>query len=253
MVWRLLRDPISIRLEALKGGDQGSDRQGAFGLREKPKWRSLRPKSMAVWGIWAWGDVGCGMRILVLFAHPLETSFVAALHRRIVETIRVRGHEVDDLDLYAERFDPVLSRQAYIDYLDTVANRAQVGAYVDRLLAAEALIVVSPIWHDGFPAILKGYFDRVFLPGVSFKIDQHGIFWPTLSNIKRLVVVCGYGADRQRTSRIGDPVRHFVTRSLAEIAPGARCEYIALYGMDAATPLRRTQYLKRVTRHFGAW
>ncbi len=42
------------------------------------------------------------MRILVLFAHPVETSFVAALHRRVVETLRARGHEVDDLDLYAE-------------------------------------------------------------------------------------------------------------------------------------------------------
>ena len=67
------------------------------------------------------------MRILVLFAHPLETSFVAALHARIVETLCGRGHEVDDLDLYAERFDPVLSRQTLIDYLDPVANRGRVG------------------------------------------------------------------------------------------------------------------------------
>ena len=116
------------------------------------------------------------MRILVLFAHPLETSFVSALHARIVETLRLRGHEVDDLDLYAEGFDPVLSRQTLIDYLDTCANRARVGPYVERLLAAEALVLVSPVWHDGFPAILKGYFDRVFLPGVSFKVDQHGVF-----------------------------------------------------------------------------
>src|SRR5260370_39400360 len=154
------------------------------------------------------------MRILVLFAHPLETRFVAALHARILETLSVRGHEVDDLDLYAERFDPVMSRQTFIDYLDTVANRARVAPYVERLLAAEALIIVFPIWHDGLPAILKGYFDCVFLPGVAFKIDQHGVFWPTLSNIKRLAAVCGYGADRQRTSRMGDPVRRFVTRSL---------------------------------------
>ena len=199
------------------------------------------------------GDVGRGMRILVLFAHPLETSFVAALHARIIETLRMRGHEVDDLDLYAERFDPVMSRQTFIDYLDTVANRARVGPYVERLVAAEALIMVSPIWHDGLPAILKGYFDCVFLPGVCFKIDQHGVFWPTLSNIKRLAAVCGYGADRRRTARMGDPVRRFVRRSLGDICPDARCDYIALYGIDAATPQRRAQYLKRVTRSFSTW
>lgn len=193
------------------------------------------------------------MRILVLFAHPIETSFVAALHARIVETLRARRHEVDDLDLYAERFDPVLSRQTLIDYLDTAANRARVGPYVERLLASEALVVVSPVWHDGFPAILKGYFDCVFLPGVSFKVDRNGGFWPILSNIKRLAAVCGYGADRQRESRVGDPLRRFVTRSLAETAPCAKCDYIALYGLDAATRERRAYYLKRMTRVFSAW
>ena len=137
---------------------------------------------------------------------------MAALHARIVETLRMRGHEVDDLDLYAEAFDPVLSRQTFIDYLNTVANRARVGPYVERLLAAEALVVVSPVWHDGFPAILKGYFDRVFLPGVSFEIDQHGVFRPTLLNIKRLAAVCVHGADRRRTSHFGEPARRFIMR-----------------------------------------
>ena len=113
------------------------------------------------------------MRILVLFAHPLETGFAAGVHKRVVETLRGRGHEVDDLDLYAEHFDPVLPRETLANYLDTAANRAPVGRYVERLLAAEGLVIVSPVWHDGFPAILKGFFDRVFLPGVSFKLD-HG-------------------------------------------------------------------------------
>ena len=193
------------------------------------------------------------MRILVVFAHPLETSFVSALHVQIVETLGLRGHEVDDLDLYAEGFDPVLSRQTFVDYLDTGANRARVGPYVDRLLAAEALILVSPVWHDGLPAILKGYFDCVFLPGVSFEIDRDGVFRPMLLNIKRLTAVCVYGADRRRTSHVGDPVRHFVMRGLAENTPCARCEYIALYSMDGATPQRRAQYLRRVTRNFSAW
>ena len=193
------------------------------------------------------------MRILILFAHPLETSFMAAVHTRIVETLRARGHEVDDHDLYAAKFDPVLARQTIIHYLDPAANRECVGPCGDRLLAAEALVLVSPIWHDGFPAILKGYFDCVFLPGVSYAIGPDGTFFPILSNIKRLAAVCGYGADRRRTVRVGDPVRHFVKRSLAETFPCARCDYIALYGLDAAAPDIRVKYLERVTRNFRAW
>ena len=51
------------------------------------------------------------MRVLVLYAHPVETSYNAALHRAAVEAMKASGHEVDDCDLYAEGFDPVMSRQ----------------------------------------------------------------------------------------------------------------------------------------------
>lgn len=46
------------------------------------------------------------MRVLVLYAHPVETSFNAALHRQVVASLREAGHEVDDCDLYAENFNP---------------------------------------------------------------------------------------------------------------------------------------------------
>ena len=137
------------------------------------------------------------MRILVLFAHPLETSFVAALHARIVETLRLRGHEVDDLDLYAELRSGAVAPNPH----RLSGHEGQSGASWSLCRTAARRGCPHrgvPIWHDGFPAILKGYFDCVFLPGVSFEIDRHGVFLPTLPNIKRLAAVCGYGADRKR-------------------------------------------------------
>ena len=71
------------------------------------------------------------MRILVVFAHPLETSFVSALHARVVEILRAGGHMVDDLDLYAEKFDPVMSREQFAHYVDTSVNTREVEPYVD--------------------------------------------------------------------------------------------------------------------------
>ena len=110
------------------------------------------------------------MRVLVLFAHPLESSFGAALHAKSVQSLRARGHEVDDCDLYAEGFDPVMTRQDRIEYFDLSVNRRRVALYVDRLLAADALVFSFPVWNMGLPAILKGFVDKVFLPGVSFDI-----------------------------------------------------------------------------------
>ena len=65
-------------------------------------------------------------------------------------------------------------------YVDTKANTREVEPYVERLRAAEALVLVFPVWFDGLPAILQGYFQRVFLPGVSMRIDEAGLFHPNL-------------------------------------------------------------------------
>jgi NAD(P)H dehydrogenase (quinone) len=104
----------------------------------------------------------------VVFAHPVETSFAAALYAKVVEVLGTKGHKVDDCDLYAEGFDPVMSRQDRIDYHNVAINRRNVAPYVDRLLAAEAIVFSFPVWNMGFPAILKGFVDKVFLSGVSF-------------------------------------------------------------------------------------
>ena len=73
------------------------------------------------------------MRVLVLFAHPVETSFGASLHAKLVGALRARGHKVDDCDLNAEGFDPVMSRQDRIDYYNVAVNRDRVAPYVERL------------------------------------------------------------------------------------------------------------------------
>jgi NAD(P)H dehydrogenase (quinone) len=194
------------------------------------------------------------MRILIVYAHPEPSSFLGALYLRVVEIAKERGHEVDALDLYANKFDPVMSRRAYDCYLDTSANREEVAPYVERLLSAEALVLIYPVWHDGLPAILKGFIDRIFLPGVVFEIDERGVFYPRLQNIRRLAAVATYGASRNRTAHVGDLPRRFFMRNLGLlVAPDAPLQYIADYGMDGATPAQRARFLARVVRAFNAW
>jgi NAD(P)H dehydrogenase (quinone) len=194
------------------------------------------------------------MRILVLTAHPLETSFVAALHRRAVEVLRAGGHEVDDLDLHAENFDPRMSAEMLRDYVDTSRNRSEVAPYVDRVLAAEALVLVYPVWFDGLPAILRGFFERVFLPGVSFRIDEQSLFHPTLWNVKRLAAICTYGERRAHVSLKGDAPRRFVKQNIGGvIAPGVPIDYFGHYDMNFTTAQRRARFLQKVTRALGTW
>jgi NAD(P)H dehydrogenase (quinone) len=186
------------------------------------------------------------LRVLVLYAHPNPESYVASLHRSVVETLAGAGHQVDDCDLYAEDFEPVLSCEERLGYHAIPGNRAPVARHVERVLAAEALVLVYPVWNFGFPAILKGYFDRVFLPGVSFRLDN-GKAVPALHNVKRLVAVTTYGAPRHRAFLLGDPPRKIVTRVLRVlVAPLARVSYLALHRMNVATEAERETFRARV-------
>ena len=194
------------------------------------------------------------MRILVVYAHPLEKSYISALHALIVDTLRARGHDVDDLDLYAEKFDPVLSAGQMRSYVDPAKNTREVEAYVARLRAAEALVLVFPVWFDGLPAILQGYFQKVFLPGVATVIDADGLFHPNLSNIKRMAAVCAYGESRSAAAKKNDPPRRFVRDNIGVlIDPQGWFDYYALYDMNFSTAAKRDAFLERIARAFATW
>ncbi|ESY04684.1 NAD(P)H dehydrogenase [Mesorhizobium sp. LNJC399B00] len=186
------------------------------------------------------------MKVLVLYAHPVEISFNAGLHRTIVERLTAAGHEVDDCDLYAEDFDPRLTRGERLDYHNQRSPADPAAPHVERLLRAEALVLSYPVWNYGFPAILKGFFDRVFLPGVSFKLVD-GKARPSLHNIRKLTAVTTYGGSRFRAMLMGDPPRKLVKRMLrATIRPGASVSYLAHYSMNLSTEKTRAAFMAKV-------
>jgi putative NADPH-quinone reductase len=184
-------------------------------------------------------------RALVVFAHPCEESFSAALQTVVVARLKARGWEVDLCDLYAEGFDPVLSAAERRGYQDTASNTAPVQGHVDRLRAAEVLVFVFPVWNFGFPAILKGYFDRVFLPGVSFRLEN-GLVAANLTHIRKLAAVTSYGATPLRAVLAGNPPRKMFTRVIRFICRPDRLRYLALYDMNRATDAQRAAFLARV-------
>lgn len=193
------------------------------------------------------------MNVLVVYAHPVETSFNAGLHRLIVERLRAKGHAVDDCDLYAEDFDPRLTRAERLAYHDPRSDEEPAEPYVARLKRAEALVLSFPVWNYGYPAILKGFFDRVFLPDVSFRLVD-GKVQPSLHNITRVAAVTTYGGSRFRAMLMGDPPRKIVKRMLrATVKPGARVTYLAHYAMNLSTDDSRAAFSRKVTAAMDAF
>lgn len=186
-------------------------------------------------------------RALVLYAHPCGESFAASLRDTVTGTLRARGWEVDLCDLYAEAFDPVMGPEERRGYHDTATNTAPVQSHVDRLRAAQALVFVHPVWNFGMPAILKGYTDRVFLPGITFSL-QDGRVKPAMTHIRKMACVTTYGAHRLRAFLAGDPPRKVVSRAFRHACQPDSFLYMALYDMNRADQGQRAGYLARVQR-----
>ncbi|SMY08090.1 NAD(P)H-dependent oxidoreductase [Flavimaricola marinus] len=191
-------------------------------------------------------------RVMVIFAHPCEESFSASLHTATVEMLTKVGWDVDDCDLNAEGFNPVLSAEERRNYHDVDINTRPVQGYVDRVQAADAMVLVFPVWNFGYPAILKGFFDRVFLPGVSFKL-QDGKVQGSLTNIRKLAAVTTYGATPMRAFLAGDPPRKLIKRAVWGVTKPDKVRYLALYDMNNATHAQRSTYLEKVKAEMAAF
>lgn len=187
------------------------------------------------------------MHVLYVYCHPLPDSFHAAICSRALAGLERAGHTVDLLDLYAEDFDPVLRADARRRYHDTSQNRLGVEPLIARLTAAEALVLQFPVWSFGLPAMIKGFFDRLFMPGVGFDLSDPARARPLLGNIRRLYAVTTYGRPRWMALYVGDPPRKTVTRYVRWfIARHATIRYLALYHMNVASLEQRRRFILRV-------
>lgn len=120
------------------------------------------------------------MNVLIVLAHPEPQSFNAHLARRARDALIGHGHTVELSDLYAANFDPreaaghfaIRRDPACFDAAaeqrhswDRQALPADVRGELDKILAADLVVLQFPLWWFGPPAILKGWFDRVFVYG----------------------------------------------------------------------------------------
>jgi NAD(P)H dehydrogenase (quinone) len=196
------------------------------------------------------------MRVLVIYCHPNDKSFASALHAAVIESLSASGHTVTDLDLYAENFNPVLTREERIEYSDSPQYVKTVEKYADQLASAEAIVAVYPTWWYGLPAMLKGYFDRVWAPGIAYDLSQDGsVRTDRLSHIRRIGVVTTYGAPWWLIRfYMGDPERKLWSRGVRHLcARGCALDWHAQYNMDRATQIQLDRFLARVRGKLAAW
>ena len=115
-------------------------------------------------------------RILVILGHPDGDSFCGSIADAYIDGASKAGAQIRELKLGELKFDPVLwNGYNKIQELEPDLVKAQ-----ELIQWASHLVIVYPNWWGSMPALLKGFFDRVFLPGFAFKYRENSSLWDKL-------------------------------------------------------------------------
>lgn len=131
------------------------------------------------------------MNVHLIIDHPWPGSFNYAVLQAFTAGLQVAGHSTDALDLNQDRFNPVISEAELAGYSQGISFDPKIKSYQQRLSACDHLVLIFPIWWNVMPARLKGWMDKVLLPGFAFTTDQ--VPQPLLGHINGATVLTTTG------------------------------------------------------------
>lgn len=196
------------------------------------------------------------MKCLLVKAHPLAESLCSSTARRIIEVLGSMGHEITVSDLYEEHFDAAMTASERDSYYKETYHTAGVADQIERLQSAEAIVLVFPTWWFGMPAILKGWFDRVWAPGEAYDhAPGYGPIRPRLQNLREMLVVTSLGAPWWIDFFImRRPVRRILKTAIAgTCAPGCRFRMVSIYKSESLTSKRVSRFFSRIEDALSRW
>jgi putative NADPH-quinone reductase len=129
------------------------------------------------------------LKNLIIFAHPYSESYNSAILKNIVDELKRRKQSVDVLDLYKEKFNPVLGEGELALYIEGQYLDPKVKEYQKRIDSADHLIFIFPVWWYDLPAILKVFLDKVLLKNWAYELTKSGLPKGKLGFIKKTTVI----------------------------------------------------------------
>ena len=115
-------------------------------------------------------------KILVINGHPNKGSFCNAIAESYHKASAANGNEVELVHLRDLKFDLNLSN----GFIRNIELEPDVIKSQQLITWANHIVIIHPVWWGSVPALLKGFFDRVLLPGFAFKYKENSVLWDKL-------------------------------------------------------------------------
>lgn len=184
-------------------------------------------------------------RILILDGHPNDDSLCRSLGAAYERGALESGAQVRRTVVARLAFDPIL-RHGYRKRMDLEPDL--VDAQRD-ILWAQHIVIVLPVWWSDMPALLKGFIDRVFLPGFSFKYRETGVFWDKLLKGRSARIVYTQDApDWYYKFFVGRPVVRILKKGLLEFCGVGPVRVSAVGPVKSSTPGTRGKWIQKIEK-----
>lgn len=194
------------------------------------------------------------MNIVIVLAHPEDTSFNHAIAHQAKQTLEENGHTVFFHDLYKEGFDPALPGHEIprdVELPKTIAE------HCDETANADGIIVVHPNWWGMPPALLTGWVDRVMRPGVTYEFIEgdsgEGVPVGLLKADKAMVFNTSNTFEDREKEVFGDPLERIWKDCIFDLC-GVKDTYRRMFSVIVTSTLdERKAWLAEVHEKVGEY
>ena len=196
------------------------------------------------------------MNCLIVTTHPLNDSLCKALSKHVIKKIEEKGFEIEVEDLYAKNFEPALTVAERESYYSGDFNQSELSEQIKRLKKAETLILLFPTWWFSFPAMLKGWFDRVWCPGVAYNhASDLGAIKPLLDNLENVLVITTLGSPWWVDKLImRQPVKKVIkTALLGTCAKNSKLQFLTLYNSEKLNKQKVLTFKHKIDKVINKW
>ncbi|MFB3851197.1 MAG: NAD(P)H-dependent oxidoreductase [Acidobacteriota bacterium] len=185
------------------------------------------------------------MKIAIIYAHPNPKSFNAAVCEKVISSLNSIKAEYRLIDLYKENFKTSLDAKDF-ESLAKGEMPQDVVKYQKDILWADKLIFIFPVWWWSYPAILKGFIDRVFLKGFAYDFDQNGLV-KLLKHQKALVfMTTGGPKEGYEKNNAVEILKRPLSEGVLSFCGIDNTDFHIFYAVPYCTEEERKNYLNQV-------
>lgn len=189
------------------------------------------------------------MKTLIVYAHPWEKSFNHHVLTKTTELLEQQGDEIDLIDLHADNFDPVFHAEGLKLFNQGQYHDKMAEGYAERLKRCDRVVFIFPIWWYGPPAILKGFFDKVFLNNHTYSQENKGEMTGLLKTKTAIALTTANIDEFTMTEYLGNPVKTLYLGGIMETCGVEDSDWI--HCGTVQDQKSREKFLNKIDKYFS--